>query len=272
MQDVLPRSIVLVGAGQMGGAILKGWLGFGISPITITVIEPTPSDNIVSLAATHRFTLNPETISEEAEVVMLATKPQLLDVAAEAIRSTINSETLVISVLAGKTISDLKSRLPDTSHFVRAMPNLPASVNRGITAAVASSDVSPEARRLTTSLLGAIGKVEWLSEERQLDAATALSGSGPAYVFHLVETLASAGRQYGLPADCAERLARATIEGAGELLFRSPDSPSTLRQKVTSPGGTTAAALKVLMDEDGLQSLILRAVGAAKRRAEELAG
>ncbi len=196
----------------------------------------------------------------------------MLDDAAPTLSALAGPRTLVISILAGKTIANLAARAPQATAIVRAMPNLPASVGRGVTGVAASDAVGESQRATTTALLSGIGQVEWVPDESYIDAVTAVSGSGPAYVFHLVECLAEAGEAAGLPADVARRLARATIEGAGELLHRSPLDPAILRQNVTSPGGTTAAALEVLMADNGLKPLMKRAVAAAKRRAEELSG
>jgi pyrroline-5-carboxylate reductase len=269
----LPTSLVLVGCGKMGGAMLEGWLAMGLSPATITVIDPLPAQWLKDRAAEAGFSLNPASVSASpAEVLVLGIKPQMLDAAAPSLRPYAGRETLVLSILAGKTMADLASRLPEARAFVRAMPNLPASVGRGMTGAFASQSVSTAQKAVADTLLSGVGRVEWIAHEGLIDAVTAVSGSGPAYVFHLVECLARAGVAEGLPQDVAERLARGTIEGAGELLFRSPLPPATLRQNVTSPGGTTAAALDVLMAETGLDPLIRKAVAAARRRAEELSG
>ena len=269
----IPQSLVLIGAGKMGGAMLEGWLRIGIDPKGISLIDPRPSEEMVALANDKGMRINPSaTDIPAADVVVLATKPQMLDTAAPAVQAFIHPRTLLISILAGKTLDDLAARLPKANAIIRAMPNLPAAVQRGATAAAPGKGVSSAQRAIADALLGSIGKVEWLDDEGLIDAVTAVSGSGPAYVFHLVECLAAAGRDAGLPADVAERLARATIEGAGELLFQSPLSPGTLRQNVTSPGGTTAVALEVLMAEGGMKPLMRKAVAAAKRRAGELSG
>jgi pyrroline-5-carboxylate reductase len=272
MSSQLPQSLVLVGAGKMGGAMLEGWVKLGLEGHRITLIDPHIGEAMSALAAEKGMNVNPAKPAP-AEVVVLATKPQMLDTAAPSVQALIGPGTLLISVLAGKTLGDLGQRLPNAGAMVRAMPNLPASVGRGITAAAAGPGVSAAQRAMADQLLAGVGKVEWLDSEGLIDAVTAVSGSGPAYVFHLVECMAAAGAAVGLPADLAERLARATVEGAGELLFQSDLSPATLRQNVTSPGGTTAAALAVLMaDQDGMPPLLRRAVAAAKQRAEELAG
>jgi len=270
--DRLPSSLVLVGAGKMGGSMLEGWLKVGVDPAGVTVVDPRPSEDMARLCAGKGIALNPAGVSAP-EVLVLAIKPQMLDDAAPALNTYLGPQTLIISILAGKTIGDLKGRLPAASAVVRAMPNLPASIGRGATGAAANAAVSEKQRATADALLSSNGIVEWLPSEDLIDAVTAVSGSGPAYVFHLVECLAEAGAAAGLPPELAERLARATVTGAGELLFRSDLPPATLRQNVTSPGGTTAAALEVLMrDPGGLKGLMREAVAAAKRRAEELAG
>jgi pyrroline-5-carboxylate reductase len=268
----LPSSLILVGAGKMGGSMLEGWLKVGLKPAGVTVIDPRPSEEMTRFCSEKGIALNPAQVSP-AEVLVLAIKPQMLDEAAPALNAYLGPQTLIISILAGKTIGDLKSRLPAASAIVRAMPNLPASIGRGATGAAANAAVSENQRLVADALLSSNGIVEWLSSENLIDAVTAVSGSGPAYVFHLVECLAEAGAAAGLPPELAQRLARATVTGAGELLFQSDLSPATLRQNVTSPGGTTAAALEVLMSEPhGLKALMRDAVAAAKRRAEELSG
>ncbi|HEV7260613.1 MAG TPA: pyrroline-5-carboxylate reductase [Bosea sp. (in: a-proteobacteria)] len=273
MSNPLPQSLVLIGAGKMGGAMLEGWLRIGMNPAGISLIDPKPSDEMAALAAEKGMAINPDPHSlASVEVLVLATKPQMLDTAAPAVQALIRPHTLLISILAGKTLGDLSARLPNANAVIRAMPNLPASVQRGATAAAAGPGVTSAQRAMADALLGSIGTVEWLESEGLIDAVTAVSGSGPAYVFHLVECLAAAGKIAGLPDDIAERLARATIEGAGEMLHQSPLSPATLRQNVTSPAGTTAAGLEVLMAEDGLKPLMIKTVAAAKRRAGELSG
>jgi pyrroline-5-carboxylate reductase len=257
----------------MGGAMLDGWLKTGLPPERITVIDPNPSPAIQALAGERGLVLNPAAGSTPPQkVLVLAVKPQMLDEAAPHLGSLVNSDSLVLSILAGKTIADIKARLPEAGAVVRAMPNLPASIGRGITAAVASPEVTAGHHALAQMLLAGVGAVEWLGDERLIDAVTAISGSGPAYVFHVAECLAEAGRALGLPADVAVRLARATVSGAGELLHQSDQPAGTLRENVTSRGGTTAAALQILMAPDGLQQLITRAAEAARRRAEELSG
>jgi pyrroline-5-carboxylate reductase len=269
--DQLNLPLALAGAGKMGGALLRAWLAKGYDPRQITVIEPYPSMEIVSLARERGLAL--EQPSHPPRVLVLAIKPQSLEEAAVSLDPLIDQSTLIISILAGKTFAGLARFLPRSGAIVRAMPNLPAAVGRGITALAANPKVTTPQRAAAEALLGAAGRVEWLDGEHLIDAVTAVSGSGPAYVFYLAETLAEAGRALGLPADVSARLARTTVEGAGELLFQTPAaSAAELREQVTSPGGTTAAALEILMASDGLAPLMERALRAAKLRAEALSG
>lgn len=270
MSEFVP--LLVFGAGKMGGAMLGGALRAGWPATLISVIDPNPSDALRDQAAKEGFTLNPAP-GAKAGLVLLAIKPQMLDSAAAALAAHVDAATVLVSVMAGKSIADMKSRLPALTKIVRAMPNTPAAIGRGITGAYIAGAISPAEKALVAMLLQTTGRLEWVETEDLIDSVTAVSGSGPAYVFHLVETLAKAGEEVGLPADLAMRLARATIEGAGELLFQDAATPpATLRQNVTSPGGTTAAALEHLMAEDGLQPLMTRAVKAARARAKALAG
>ncbi len=269
-KPIASKSIVLAGAGKMGGAMLKAWLDRGLGGPGMTVIDPHPSPEIVALAEAGAFRLNEP--CAPPEVLVLAIKPQSLDEAV-SLAPLAAPATLVISILAGKTLADIAARFPQARAIIRAMPNLPAAVGRGITGVAGNEAVTPVQKDAADALLAAIGRVEWLPGEHLIDAVTAVSGSGPAYVFYLAECLANAGAGLGLPPEIAARLARATIEGAGELLYRWPErTPADLRESVTSRGGTTAAALEVLLAADGLAPLVARAVAAAKRRADELAG
>ncbi len=269
----LPSSLVLIGAGNMGSAMLEGWLKVGINRATTTVLDPHPSLEVQTLCAEERIALNPPVRDiRPPQAVVLATKPQALEAVAPAVDRLIGPETLLVSILAGKRIEDLKRAIPRAKAVVRAMPNLAAAVRLSATAAAASEAVTEPQRLIAHELLSSIGQVEWVGHERLIDAVTAVSGSGPAYFFYLTECLAHAGTAAGLPTELAERLARATIIGAGELLRQGDLPPAKLRHNVTSPGGTTAAALDVLMREPGLRELIREAVDAAKRRAEELSG
>jgi pyrroline-5-carboxylate reductase len=206
------------------------------------------------------------------KAIVLAIKPQMLQAAAAAINRLVAPDTLVVSILAGKTIADLQRQIPQSRAIVRAMPNLAASVRRSATAAVATKETTEVQKKLAHELLCSIGIVEWLADEALIDAVTAVSGSGPAYFFYLTECLAHAGTAAGLPQELASHLAQATMIGAGELLAQSELPPGKLRHAVTSPGGTTAAALEILMGQPGLSDLLQKAVSAAKRRAEELSG
>ena len=270
----LPASLTLVGAGRMGSAMLSGWLAMGLRGEAITILEPAPCPELTGLCASHGIALNPAAASlEPADVLILAVKPQMLDSAAPSLAPLTGPGTLVISILAGKRIADVAARLPLAGAIVRAMPNTPAAIGRGITGVAASETVTPHQRDMTDALLGAVGAVEWLDTESLIDAVTAVSGSGPAYLFYLTECLAKAGEAAGLPADLSLRLARATVEGSGELMRQSGNvAPGQLRENVTSPGGTTAAALAVLMGTDGLEPLMRDAIAAALHRAGELSG
>jgi pyrroline-5-carboxylate reductase len=262
-------NVVLVGAGKMGSALLEGWLGLGVDPAGITVIEPQPTAEIAALTA-RGLQLNPATPPARTDALVIAVKPQTAPEVLAGIR--IAPGAVVISIMAGRTLGFLAAALPADTAIVRAMPNTPASIGRGITVAVPNAWVTPAQRDLAHRLLAATGTVEWVHDEGLMDAVTAVSGSGPAYIFLLAESLARAGEKAGLPAALAANLARATVAGAGELLHRSPLDPATLRHNVTSPGGTTAAALEVLMSADGLDPLMERAIAAATRRSRELAG
>jgi pyrroline-5-carboxylate reductase len=267
-----PRTLALAGAGKMGAAMLRGWLDAGLDAAGVAVVEPHPSPELLALKAERGFALNSASPSAP-DALVLAVKPQALAAAAPTLQRLAGPETLVISVIAGKTIADLAARFPASAAFVRVMPNTPAAVGRGASAGAANAAVSQTQRGWTENLMRAVGMFAWVDDEGLIDAVTALSGSGPAYVFALVEAMAKAGEAVGLPADLAMRLARATVEGAGELLAREPAVPAaTLRQNVTSPGGTTAAALGVLQGDGGLDPLMARAVTAARDRARELGG
>lgn len=267
-----PARLVLVGAGKMGGAMAQGWLDAGLPPSSLAIREPNPSPGIASLTASRAVALNPRDAAPP-DMLALAIKPQSLDQAAPGIAPLAAENTLVLSIIAGKTIANLKGRLPGARAFVRAMPNTPAAIGRGVTCAFASAEVSAGQRRWCERLLGAVGTFFWLHEESLIDAVTAISGSGPAYVFALTEALAAAAERLGLPPELAMNLARGTVEGSAELMRREKEtSPATLRQNVTSPGGTTAAALAVLQGSGGLDDLMARAAAAARDRAAEMAG
>ena len=268
----LSGTIVLVGAGKMGSAMLEGWLALGLDPKSVVAIEPQPAREVSTLAS-RGLRLNPgaHTVGE-ATAIVIAVKPQVAPEVVPTLAPYLGAGTVVLSIMAGRTLGFLEQALSQRAALVRAMPNTPASIGRGITVAVPNQRVSQRQRDLVHALLSATGAVEWVGDEALMDAVTAVSGSGPAYVFLLAESLARAGVAAGLPADLATKLARETVAGSGELLHRSPLDASTLRQNVTSPGGTTAAALDVLMAPDGLDALMTRAIAAATRRSRELAG
>jgi len=264
-------NLVLIGAGKMGGALLEGWIGLGVDPACMVVIEPQPAASIEALSA-RGVRINPAPASICPDAIVIAVKPQIAADIMPNVASLMSPSTVVVSIMAGRTIASLAGALPHNAAVVRAMPNTPAAIGRGITVAVPNSRVSSAQRQLADALLRATGAVEWIDDETLMDAVTAVSGSGPAYVFLLAESLAHAGEKAGLPAELAVRLARATVAGSGELLRRSSIDAAVLRQNVTSPGGTTAAALDVLMAADGLDILMERAIAAATRRSRELAG
>ena len=263
--------LVLVGAGKMGSALLEGWLRFGLDPKHVAVLEPQPSPQIATLVS-HGLLLNPELRAlTDVAAVVIAVKPQTAAEAIPQLKPLIGVSTVVVSIMAGRTLQFIAGALNAPCALVRAMPNTPAAIGRGITVAV-PRDVNPAQRELAQRLLCATGTVEWTADETLMDAVTAVSGSGPAYVFLLAEALAEAGVAAGLPPSLAAKLARETVAGSGELLHRSELDAAVLRQNVTSPGGTTAAALEVLMGKDGLIQLMRQAVAAATKRSRELAG
>ncbi len=270
-----PPGLLLVGCGKMGGALLSGWLARKIATGPIHVVEPSSASLAAFRArADIAFHADVSEIADDAApaVVLFAVKPQGMEKIVPAYRRFVRPRTVFLSIAAGRTIGFFESHLGRAAAVVRAMPNTPAAVARAITVATANARVTESQKAQCNALLSAVGEVTWIAEEEQLDAVTAVSGSGPAYVFLLVECLAAAGVEAGLPAELAMRLARATIAGAGELLHRDGSPAAVLRQNVTSPGGTTAAALSILMAKDGLQPLLTRAVIAAAKRSRELAG
>lgn len=267
--------LLLVGGGKMGGAMLEGWLKGSLTAQDVTVVEPF-TENAKTLSEKLGVTCVADAadIGDDArpETVVLAVKPQMMDAALPAYARFSGPDCLYVSIAAGKTIGYFEKHLGGAAAIVRAMPNTPAAVGRGITVGCPNGHVSESQRAWADELLAAVGEVAWVDDEGQIDAVTALSGGGPAYVFLLVETMAEAGRQAGLPADLAMRLARVTVAGAGELLHQATEDAATLRQNVTSPGGTTAEALKVLMADGALQPLMTEAIRQATRRSRELAG
>ncbi len=263
--------LVLVGAGKMGGALLEGWLRLGLDPKHVAILEPQPSAEIAVLARRGlRLNPDPKTLANAAAIV-IALKPQVAAQAIPPLGPLVSGSTVVVSIMAGRTLQFLSGALARPCALVRAMPNTPAAIGRGITVAV-PRNANAAQRDLADRLLAATGAVEWIDDEALMDAVTAVSGSGPAYVFLLAEAIAQAGVAAGLPPPLSATLARETIAGSGELLHRSPLAAAALRENVTSPGGTTAAALTVLMGESGLAALMTKAIAAATARSRELAG
>jgi len=266
-------ALVLAGVGNMGLALLSGWLERGLDPARVIVQDPAPPPRAKALLARHAIVAHASLASlpEPPAVLVLAVKPQIVDEVVPPLARLADSNSVVLSIAAGRTIAGIERHLAAGIGVVRSMPNTPASIGRGITVAVANAHVRPAQRALCDALLRAVGEVAWTEQEGFLDAVTAVSGSGPAYVFFLVECLADAGVRAGLEPKLASELARATVAGAGELLYRSQLGADVLRQSVTSPNGTTHAALRVLMAENGLAKLMREAVEAATKRSRELA-
>ena len=263
--------LILVGAGKMGSALLQGWLRFGVDPSKVAVIEPAPSPDISALRE-RGVRINPGAATlRDVAAIVVAVKPQVADNVLSGIAPMISASTVVVSIMAGRTLRSLSGALKTPCALVRAMPNTPAAIGRGITVAVPLG-ASRAQRDLADNLLRATGSVEWIDDETLMDAVTAVSGSGPAYVFLLAEALAQAGAAAGLPADLAARLARETVAGSGELLHQSALDAVALRENVTSPGGTTAAALGVLMGRNSLAALMKEAIQAATERSRALSG
>ena len=266
-------SLLLVGCGKMGGALLGGWLERGVAPDSVTVVEPQ-ADLAAGFAkrgvaaVTEPGALAPDTAPA---VVVFAVKPQQMDAVLPGYARFARPGTVFLSIAAGKNIGYFEGHLGTGAAIVRAMPNTPAAVGRGMSVLCANARVNAAQRQTCGDLLAAVGETAWVDDEALLDPVTAVSGGGPAYVFLLIECLAEAGAAAGLPEDLAMRLARVTVAGAGELVHRAEEPAGTLRENVTSPGGTTLEALKVLMAPDGLQALMTRAIAEATRRSRELA-
>ena len=259
------RDILLIGCGRMGGSLLRGWRQAGMVEHA-TVVDPA-LPNLADATVVPRLDALEGSLPN---TILLAVKPQMLDQVMPALSERLPGGALIISIAAGKTIRYFADRLPAGASIVRTMPNTPAAVGRGFTVCCAGPAVTAEQRATADALMRAVGDVAWIDDESLMHAVTAVSGSGPAYVFHLIEAVEAAAVAAGLPRELAAQLARATVTGAGELARQSPDAAAKLRADVTSPGGTTAAALAVLMGEDGLTELLTRAVAAAAARSEEL--
>jgi pyrroline-5-carboxylate reductase len=268
----LKGPLLLAGAGKMGGALLAGWLERGLDRQRVIVQDPDPPPEVRRLLAQHGMLAHPA-VAELAEwpaVIVIAVKPQLMDEVLPPVARLVGPNTLLLSIAAGRTVRNLEAHLPAGTAVIRSIPNTPAAIGLGITVCCANAHVTPDQRQLSDALLSAVGDVAWVVDESEIDAATAISGSGPAYVFLFAECLAEAGKAAGLEQALATRLANATVSGAGALLQQSGLEAAALRRNVTSPHGTTAAALSTLMSENGLQPLLTRAVLAALQRSREL--
>jgi pyrroline-5-carboxylate reductase len=273
MSFTLQGPLLLAGAGRMGGAILSTLLARGLDPRLVLVQDPEPSVEIAAVLADACIDVLPfiDELSSPPEVIILAVKPQVVDAVLPGLARLAGPHTMLLSISAGRRLEGLARHMPEGAAIVRAMPNTPAAIGRGLTVSVANAHVTPAQRALADELMGAVGEILWVDDEALLDPVTAVSGSGPAYVFLLTECLAEAGREAGLEAGLAERLARATVVGSAALLEQSGVSAAQLRRNVTSPGGTTAAALEILGGSEGLQKLMTAAVAAATKRGRELA-
>lgn len=265
------NGLVLLGCGKMGSAMLQGWLSQGVDPKAVHIIDPMPSGWAQALVD-DGVSLN-EPLPKNPAICVLAVKPQMMGEALTQLQALGNGETLFVSIAAGTPISSFEAILGANTSIIRAMPNTPAAVGRGITALIGNAHTSNAQMDTAETLLAAVGQTVRLENEDQMDAVTAVSGSGPAYVFHLIETMAAAGEAQGLPRALALKLTKATIAGAGYLAELSEETPAQLRVNVTSPKGTTAAALEVLMDaETGFPKIVDKAVKAATDRSRELRG
>ena len=262
--------LLLVGCGKMGGAMLDGWLARGLAASEVIVAEPVEA--LRPRKSGLRAVGSSQEVRETPEMVVLAVKPQTMDAVLPDLRRFADEGAVFLSIAAGKTLKYFATHLGETAKVVRSMPNTPAAVRQGITVACAAPGVAAAEKKRCQELLEAVGQALWVEDETLLDPVTALSGSGPAYVFLLVEAMAAAGTKLGLAPEMAMQLARATVAGSGELLRQSTDPASQLRINVTSPGGTTAEALKILMAPDGIQTVFDKALAAASRRSKELAG
>ncbi|HKK98019.1 MAG TPA: pyrroline-5-carboxylate reductase [Marivita sp.] len=265
--ELAHRGLVLLGCGKMGSAMLEGWLAGGLAPSSVWVSDPNPS----SWLQAQGVHLNAD-LPESPAIILVAVKPQIMRDALPTLTSLGNADTVFLSVAAGITIATFEEMLGADTPVIRSIPNTPAAVKQGITAMIGNARVSEGQLQMAETLLSAIGETVRLETEDQMDAVTGLSGSGPAYVFHMIECLAKAGEAQGLAPELAMTLAKVTVAGSGALAMQADETPSQLRVNVTSPNGTTQAGLDVLMNEDsGLPPLMVRTIGAATKRSKELA-
>ena len=267
------RTLLVIGAGNMGEAMLRSWVHTQSSKFSLLVLEPHPSDWLKSMFEMGLVELNNIKNANKIDICVFAVKPQTLEKALEENRKRLSKETLVVSVVAGKDFNFLKSSLHTDQPIIRVMPNTPVSVSQGISALVANKSTDSNHIEWVEELFVALGKIVLLKNENEIDAVTAISGSGPAYVFNFIENLIEIAKELGLSAEVSKTLAIQTVVGAGILSESSGLSPGRLRENVTSPAGTTQAALEVLMDEEfGWKPIIKKAVHAAHNRSKELAG
>lgn len=267
------NGVVLLGCGKMGMALLQGWLRAGLNGRAVEVIDPTPTQTLLDMARQHGFAVADESSRTTAKVVVIAVKPQQLASAVPSVTHLATPETVILSVVAGTFMAWFEQKFAATTPVIRAMPNTPAAIGAGISALICNAAASTAHLALAESMMAAVGKTVLLENEAQMDAVTGVSGSGPAYVFHMVEALTAAGEREGLPTHLAAQLARATVAGAGGLLAQTNETAAQLRANVTSPNGTTFAGLQPLMDtESGLTQLMTKTVSAAANRSRELRG
>ena len=270
---VLPGPLVLVGCGKMGGALLRGWLSRGVPGTDVFAIDPAPRDlddvQARGVTVVTEFAKIPANL--KPGIILLAIKPQFMDEALPAYRGFADQGSVFLSIAAGKTVAYLKEKLGPKAVVIRSMPNTPAAVGRGMSVLLRDPKVPAGTQELCGQLLSAVGEIGWIDQEDQINAVTAVSGGGPAYVFLLIECLAEAAKQMGLPSDLAMKLARETVTGSGELARQSSESATKLREAVMSPKGTTLEAINVLMAPDGLQPLMNKAIAAATQRGREIA-
>lgn len=273
MTEKMKRPLLLVGCGKMGGAMLSGWRDSGIAAAGVAVVEPFGAADFAD-ASDVTIYADASDLPEDLdpEVIVFAVKPQQMDAVAPAYARFSSGNCVFLSIAAGKTIGYFEQQVGGEAAIIRAMPNTPAAIGQGITVLCPNAHVSDAQAALCQQLMQAVGEAVTVSDEGLIDAVTAVSGGGPAYVFLLIECLGAAGVAAGLPQDLAERLALATVAGSGQLALASDEPPSQLRENVTSPGGTTLEALKILMADNGLQPLMTRAIAAATDRSRELAG
>lgn len=262
-----PYKVTLVGCGKMGGALMRKWVS-SAPQISFSVIEP---HDITAPGVKHfRSTDDAKEALHDADAVILAVKPQVMADICVRIAPLTHEKTLFLSIAAGQSLSTLEKNLGEGRAVIRSMPNTPAAVGKAMTTCIANAHVSAEQKALATQLLESAGRVAWLEDESLMDSVTALSGSGPAYVFYLVERLTESGQKLGLPEELATVLARQTIIGAAALMEAEPETPAAvLRQNVTSPGGTTETALRIVMD-GRMQEIFDEALRAAHNRSREL--